>query len=170
MLRKHVRSPEPMVRGQFHHIECRCGWRGKVPAQRRGRRLGPDDLAKSAETLWLSHVPPRERRVYLLLDTRPPKNFVPLEEIKDQLRDAKLEAAEAINDQLLDLQARAEFKEQRQIVGNFLMPEGSPVHLLKVIERDGRDWGRFRTKADGPIEELPVGEIRTPDGKVWCAE
>lgn len=170
MLRKHVRVPEPMMRGRFHHIECHCGWRGKVPMQRRGRQLGQDDLRNSAETLWLSHVPPRERRVYLLLDTRPPSNFLPLEEIKDQMRESKLEAAEAINDQLLDLQARAEFKAQRQIVGNFLMPEGSPVHLLEVIEKGGRDWGRFQTSQDGPVEELPVGEIRTPDGKVWCPE
>lgn len=170
MLRKHVRMPDPMVRGHFHHFECKCGWRGKVPVVTKGRRLDVDQLRDAAERAWVEHIPPRERRVYLLLDTRPPPNFRDLDQIKLELRDQARDEQLPIDETRLAIAAQAEFNGQRKIMGNFLMPEGTPVHLVDVTERDDLYFGKFQSRLDGPIEELPIGEVREPNGRVWCAE
>lgn len=171
MLRKHVRRPDPMPRGQFHHFGCDCGFEGKVPIHSGGRLLQGDNLTERAEAAWVAHVPPRERRVYLLLDTRPPEHFQPLDEIKDHLRALAAVEGAALDDQLLAVKAQVEFQAQRPIRGNYVMPEGLLIDtMLAIEERGGKDWGRFQVKENGPVEELPVGEIRLPDGRVFCAE
>lgn len=49
-------------------------------------------------------------------------------------------------------------------VGNFLMPEGVPCRITDHWEKDGIRYA----KIDQPREDtLPVGEIRTADGKVF---
>lgn len=172
MLLKHIRHPpDPMLHRGRRHIECTCGWLGKLPVVSRGRRLSPDEVVKQSETLWLSHVPPRERRTYLLLDTRHPPGFRDVDMIRDELRDQAIEDGLPVDEVRLRIAAQAEYNRQRPIVGNFLMPEGTPVQVVEVIDRLGDLYmGRFKAARDGTIEELPVGEIRTPDGRVWRAE
>lgn len=175
MLRKHVRRPSPMPAGAFWIIECSCGWLAKVPIHGQGRALSMKELGDKGEKLWLDHVPPRERRVYLLCDTRPPEEFRSLDEIRTDLRDAALFGSDgkptgrSIDERVLDLQARAKFKAQRAIRGNFLMPEGTPVHLISTEERGGLHYGRFTVKG-GHEQELPIGEVRLADGKVIAVD
>lgn len=158
---RHLRRPEPMPRGAFYHIECDCGWAGKVPVK---DGLG-QALTDAAEELWVAHVPPRERRVYLLLDTRAPDEFRSLPSIRDALRDEGPRSGS-----VLEHEAKRRFERQLPIRGNFVMPEGTPIHLHSTDERDGMYYGTFSLERDGPQQELPVGEIRTPDGRVWRAE
>ncbi len=162
---RHLRRPEAMPRGAFYHIECDCGWAGKVELRQGNLILDGQALTDAAEELWVSHVPPRERRVYLLLDTRAPDDFLSLPTIRHELQCASDRKGLA-----LEAEAKRRFETQLPIRGNFLMPEGTPIFLHSTDERDGMYYGTFSLEQDGPTQELPVGEIRTPDGQVWRAE
>lgn len=52
--------------------------------------------------------------------------------------------------------------------GNMIMPEGKPCTLLGWIERAGVYRGRVKGfDHNDPELELPIGEIRTADGRVF---
>lgn len=169
MLRQHVRRTSGIPAGQFYRIECSCGWIGKVAIHKKGRRLTKDQLLEAAEKAFVEHIPPRHRRVYLLCDLRPPVGFQSLDEIRAQLKDAAELEGEKVSPAILDLQARARFDAQIVIRGNFLMPEGTRVHLTGSDERDGLKYGRFTVKG-GHEQELPIGEVRLADGRVIAVD
>lgn len=86
----------------------------------------------------------------------------------DQLNAAyrrHLSANEARTYLLLDTRPAGEDRDT--IVGNFVMPIGDPILLEASREEDGVHYGSFRMGPAEPLEELPVGEVRTPDGKVF---
>ena len=51
--------------------------------------------------------------------------------------------------------------------GNFLMPIGEPCTLLKWREEAGVRLGMWLIETTGETGELPVGEIRTADNRVF---
>lgn len=119
-------------------MRCDCGWVARVPQFDGTRPLSRDEIEQRLERQFLAHIPAGELRTYLLLDTRPPQGC-------DDL----------VNDDGTPI-----------IVGNFAMPEGVPVQLLSTDQRDGVHYGRFKIAGEDEAE-LPIGEVRTPEGRVF---
>jgi hypothetical protein len=149
---RHIRRHRLHPEGSAWILDCDCGWRGRIPvAQRR------EDADSALEAQFVEHLKPEERQTYLLCDTRKPACWRSL--------------AEIIADDHLPLDAAQQvFHAQPQIIGNFVMPEGLPVMLLASREEEGMHFGTFRIGTDGESRELPIGEVRTPEGRVFRAE
>lgn len=93
---------------------------------------------------FVEHVPEAERRTYLLVDMRP----------------SNVDARPA----------QGEFDDPEKLpIGTFVMPAGEPVAFLSWHDDDGVYIGRFKP-ANGPEQELPVGEYRSPEGRVFRLE
>ena len=142
---RHRRQPFPSsVRGQWK-LACCCGWSHEVSGAT-PRRQAEDELGR----LFVEHVPLDERQAYLLVDRRP-------------------------SGRLVDQQWNKEFEEYEGgtelPAGNFIMPEGRPCTLLEWWESDGIYYGRAQGFGLGdPVVELPLGEIRLENGRVFRAE
>lgn len=146
---RHIRRRAAPLRG-VHRIRCDCGWSGTEA--RPG--LAPAQIEVSLQLQFRAHLPAHEARTYLLCDARRPADYRSLEQVLADLEGTDPE------------QARREFEEQPGIVGNFVMPLGEPVLLLSTRERDGVFWGTYQLGDEEPAE-LPVGEVRTAEGKVF---
>ena len=56
-------------------------------------------------------------------------------------------------------------------MGNFIMPEGKPCNMLRWWQKGGLYYGRAQGFGLGdPVLELPIGEIRLEDGRVFRTE
>lgn len=119
-------------------MACDCGWSCRVRQFDGTRPRSRQEIEEELQAEFVNHIPPAERQTYLLLDTRPQPSA----------------------DSIIDEDG------QIAIVGNFVMPEGLPVELISTRRRSGVHFGRFRI-GSGDEQELPIGEVRTPDGRVF---
>jgi hypothetical protein len=149
---RHLRRPDPNPDQGFRIIRCDCGWEERTPDMCRSAEA----LESSLEQLFRQHLPAAEARTHLLCDTREPESNRALEDIRAELVEQEQDPA----------RAEAIFAAQPQIVGTFLMPIGIPVMLLGSELRDGVHVGRF-SEDGGPEQELPIGEVVTPVGRVF---
>jgi hypothetical protein len=146
---RHIRRPSSQPDGPWSLIRCDCGWEGRTVGT---GRTGPE-IDASLEQVFRAHLPEAEARTYLLVDSRSPPDNASLEDLLAECGTVE--------------EARAAFAAQPQIVGTFVMPIGEPVVLLRERIDDDVHFGTY-CAADDPAEaELPVGEVRTPDGKVF---
>jgi hypothetical protein len=102
-----------------------------------GRARSGAEIEQDLERQFADHLPADERVLYLMIDQRQ----VPVED--DEGNEVEI--------------AR----------GNFLMPIGTPCLLTKWREAAGVRWGSYLVPETGEAGELPVGEIRTQDGRVF---
>jgi hypothetical protein len=130
-----------MLRNGRWKIRCDCGWEHDISPHRGNTVLQGHEIADLLETAFVGHLSASERHLYILVDQRPDH------------------------------------------VGNWIMPEGSPCLLISHFESDGIRIARFMPAEvecgeDGSVAKpkrgaepglLPVGEIRTADGKVFRA-
>lgn len=133
-------------------LSCDCGWRSSAPEGVQSY-AGEEELNRQ----FIAHLAPEARQTYLLVDSRKPRDFRYVEQIME---------ADGVD------RAEAErlFRNQQQIVGTFVMPEGLPAMLLDWSEDDDLRHGRVRLN-DGRVLQMPVGEVRTEDGRVFrCGE
>jgi len=159
---RHIRRPDPSPRGDSWHIECDCGWQTSIPIHAGRRMLTAEQLRDRGESAFICHIPPRERKTYLLVDSRTPPGFRAADEIMDESAD---DGQPITRDRALAI-----FHEQPPIMGVFVMPWGKPVILVSTDERGGIRYGRFKQSPNGPEDELPIGEVRTHDGRVFRIE
>lgn len=138
--------------GPYRAIRCDCGWEGRTPALGRSER----DIDGSLEQVFRDHLPAAEARTHLLVDSRTPDEWQSLDEWLAQAREEGWSEA----------QARAAFASQPPIYGTFVMPIGEPVVLVADRVEGGVHHGTYQTP-DGQRGELPVGEVRTPEGRVF---
>ena len=90
---------------------------------------------------FVEHIPADRRRVYLLVDQR---NSDPTDDSDSS---------------------------DRLAMGNFIMPEGKPCNMLRWWQKGGLYYGRAQGFGLGdPVLELPIGEIRLEDGRVFRTE
>jgi hypothetical protein len=133
-------------------LTCDCGWTGTAVE---GKQLA--SVEDQLNSQFIAHLAPDERQTYLLVDSRRPRGFREVEQIMEQ---EGVERAEA----------ERLFRTQQQIVGTFVMPEGLPAMLLDWSEDSDMRRGRVRLDT-GRVFHLPVGEVRTEDGRVFrCDE
>jgi hypothetical protein len=116
----------------------------------------PAQIDAALEQLFREHLPEDERRTHLLVDSRQPDEFVSLEGMLGLVGE-EFETEE---------HARAAYAAQPTIIGTFVMPIGEPVILIADRFEDGTHHGTYRTHA-GETGELPIGEIKTPEGRVF---
>lgn len=150
---RHIRRPDPSpLRGNWL-IACDCGWTGTVPDLGRSR----EQIGDALNRIFVDHLPKGESRTYLLVDTQEPRSNLTIGQITDAMAEAgeKLDAAEAAR----------RFEAQPKIIGTFVMPVGEPVVLLGERKAAGVHYGRFTV--DGREHELPIGEVRTADSRVF---
>lgn len=130
-----------MLRKQGWRIRCDCGWEAHISPHRGNTPLGGPEVAEALEKAFVGHLPASERRTYLLVDQRDGHQ------------------------------------------GNWLMPEGQPCQLVSHFEADGIRFARFMAcdafenedgewllRPTGDTGILPVGEVRTFDGRVFRAD
>lgn len=154
MIVRHIRRPQSSPDGPWWLIRCDCGWKGQTPDM--GRKSAEIDA--SLEQLYRGHLAADEARTYLLVDSRTPQSFQPLEV---WLADAA-DPENAMTEEL----ARQAFASQPTIEGVFVMPWGEPTVLVAERVEDGVHIGSYRMES-GELAELPIGEVRTPDGRVF---
>jgi hypothetical protein len=129
-------------------IACDCGWEGHTAQMARK----PLEIDEALEQLFRAHLPPDERQTYLLVDSRRPTSSSPLEQMgEDSDRGA---------------QSPGGLSAQPTIVGTFVMPEGARC-CSPTGSRTGCTTGRYRTRRGRETRELPIGEVRTPEGRVF---
>lgn len=136
----HIRRPHPFPVQEHWRIDCDCGWSGKLCRFEGPRELGRAEAEKRLNQLFIDHVPADRRQLYILVDQRPSR------EIEEDAEGNLFEPA----------------------TGNFIMPEGKPCTLLGWWEENGLYRGKVRGfDLKDPVLELPIGEIRTAEGKVY---
>jgi hypothetical protein len=140
----HIRRPAPMPIGSVWRIDCDCGWRGEVL---RWKSRGVDKTREEAEAelnhKFVAHLPPAQRQTYVLVD----------QTLAPDPRDGIADPRKAKN-----------FLPR----GNWIMPEGKGCNILEWGEKGGVYSAKVRGYLPGdPVLELPVGEVRTADGKVY---
>lgn len=140
-LLKHLRRPQAQITGGNWSISCDCGWTGSTSCMR-GRSVKKGaEVEQELEQLFRAHLPPGERIKYVLVDTR------------------QVEVPENPDD------------ENSKLImvprGNFLMPLGTPCKLTRHFERDGVRYAVYLVEKTGEVGELPVGEVRTADNRVF---
>lgn len=87
---------------------------------------------------FLEHIPTDELQTYVLVDTR------------------------------VHTEADPETGEPERIYGNFIMPEGVACRLVRDWEDDGVRWAEVQeAAATKPVIALPIGEVRTREGRVF---
>lgn len=87
---------------------------------------------------FLAHIPPAELRAYVLVDVRVEREADPEAGIPERL------------------------------YGIFIMPEGVGCRVIRDWEDDGVRWAEVQEWDPlKPPVSLPIGEIRTREGKVW---
>lgn len=146
---KHIRRPASMPDGGWWIIRCDCSWEGRTPDMGRPATV----IDASLEQIFRAHLPEGEAKTHLLVDARPNPDW---QELDWWLGRSGLD----------EVAARAEFANQPAIIGTFVMPFGEPVLLLSERVDDDVHFGTYRT-SDGDEAELPVGEVRTPEGRVF---
>lgn len=110
-------------------------------AQVPDRRWRPGERDKTLHGTFLAHIPEAEREVYILVDMR----------VVDEA-DPETGSPETVN-------------------GVFIMPAGIPCRQIQWIESDGNFYSKVQPfRPLSPIVTLPVGEVRTRDGKVFRLE
>jgi hypothetical protein len=139
-------------------MDCDCGWRGKASAE-----LPRDEASADLERQFIAHLRPEELRAYILCDVRRPEGWQTVADIIDA-------AARTERVALTVQEAQRRFHAQPQIVGNFVMPEALPVELVSSRYEDEVHFGTFRIDGGDELHELPIGEVRTPEGRVFRAE
>lgn len=127
---RHMRKVYPSPVAGKWRLECKCGWRGEIDAVKAdGSAVEPKVRDPELQRMFIEHLPPGARRLYVLVDRRPGHN------------------------------------------GNWIMPEGVAVDLRSWTQ-DGKFY-RGEVAEFGcdkqPIN-LPIGEIRTEEGRVFRAE
>lgn len=154
----HIRRHRVRAEADCWILDCDCGWRGRTPLAGQPRA----DADEILERLFIGHLRPDERRAYILCDVRRPDSWRSLAEI--------MEEAEAQDSPISLQEAKRIFHAQSPIIGNFVMPEGTPVLLLHSRYEDEIHYGTYRVPDTDEIDELPIGEVRTPEGRVFRAE
>jgi hypothetical protein len=133
---RHIRRLDPRpLRGRLS-ISCDCGFVGWADECVHGRWRTGHEIEQELDRLFVEHLAPEERELYLLIDQRQV-------ETTDHQGEAQLVAR-----------------------GNFIMPVGTPCLLTSWHEADGVRWGHYLVPETGQAGELPVGEVRTIDGQV----
>lgn len=118
-------------------IECDCGWSGWANGMSGGKPRTSDQISDELDRLFVAHLPAGERELYLLIDQR-------------------------------QVTVEDDDGEPQQVArGNFVMPIGTPCLLTRWHEKDGVRWGHYLVPETGQAGELPVGEIRTADNRVF---
>lgn len=158
---EHIRRPDPMPHNGQWIMGCDCGWVGHAAQMDGLRPRGREEIEPELEQAFVDHVPAADRRSYLLVDSRKPKSWLPFEDI---LADERGVGGASFVDSRR--RAKRRFEAQPTLVGTFLMPEGQPVQLLEWWEQDDVRIGRAELQ-NGLVLELPIGEVRTEDGKVY---
>lgn len=139
-LLKHIRRPSPSVEHGDWIIDCDCGWQGRVSCTD-GVKMKPGaQVEQELEKAFKDHLPVSERIAYILVDTR----LIEVPASDDE--DAELVSVPR---------------------GNFLMPLGVSVDLLKCRTEKGVRIGSYLNRATGETGELPIGEVRTADNRVF---
>lgn len=136
-LLEHYRRPQQQIDDGRWWIECDCGWKGSTPCDTAGRVKVAAEIEPELEAQFTAHLPAAKRRSYLLIDQRSG-------ECEDE------------HGKLITLPR-----------GNFLMPGGEPVTLVKWRTEDGVRLGLWLIPETGETGELPVGEVRTADNRVF---
>lgn len=121
-------------------MRCDCGWLGEVSASSAGRVKAGQEVEIELDALFVGHLKPDERRLYVLVDQR-----------------QKGHRVERGNGEVESIMAG---------VGNFLMPEGTPCLLTTWHEAEGVYFGHYLDPKTGDHGVLPIGEVRTADGRV----
>lgn len=149
MMFKHIRRPDlSPTRGRWR-IRCDCGWHGTAPMARNGKPLTGDQIQEALENAFQKHLPANHRSQYVLVDSRPA-----VSNAAAQLAAMGATAADA-----------EELAAEVGIGGVFVMPEGTPVDDFTHYETDGVRRAKFRVGERRG--DLPIGEIRHPDGRVF---
>lgn len=143
-------------------LRCDCGWEGRTPQLADLRHRSRVETDEALNEAFLAHLRPDERRTYLLVDSRRPEDFMEVDEIIAA-------AACARGEQLTRAEAQRRYAEQPPIVGVFVMPESIPAMLVDTRESDDPRYEHLGTYRIGnePPAELPIGEVRTPEGRVF---
>lgn len=158
----HIRRWDPAPKHDRWHLRCDCGWEGHTAQH---EYVGPEVRPRSAaevqealEALFLAHLGHDEQRTYVLVDHRRPVGFKTVADIFAQA----VVDREVIN----EAEGLRRYDAQPQMVGTFVMPSGEPAQLLRWFEDAGLRRGTVEL-ADGRKLTLPIGEVRTQDGKVF---
>lgn len=134
---RHIRRVDQTPLRGRWRIACDCGWQGWVDQSIAGRVRSGPQVSDELDRAFIDHLPQLERELYLLVDQRQ----VEVEDDEGQVQ----------------LVAR----------GNYIMPVGTPCLLTSWHETDGVRWGHYLVPETGQAGELPVGEIRTADNRVF---
>lgn len=136
----HLRKPHPFPVSDHWRLGCSCGWQGKVERCQGPRQLGRDEAEAKLNKQFIDHIPADRRQLYVLVDQRPSHL-----------------SAEDPEGNPIELPT-----------GNFIMPEGVPCSVLSWRDEGGTYFVEVRGFGlrDRKIE-LPVGEIRTAEGRVF---
>lgn len=141
-LTRHYRRPAQMAQQGVWHIRCDCGWAGQISAFAGARVLKAQEVEDQLEKLFVDHLPADKRRLYIMVDQR-----------QDSIAEVEREAGK------VELVCCAN--------GNWLMPEGVQCVLTSHFEADGIRYGNYLVPDTGETGRLPIGEIRTADGRVF---
>jgi len=133
----HIRRPTQMLVRGRWEIRCDCGWSGTIDPFRSSVPKTKAEIEDELDQIFVAHLPPHEHRLYILVDQRQVA-------IESEAREAEKTAR-----------------------GNFIMPIGTPCLLTKWRDREGVKWASYLVPETGEAGDLPVGEIRTADNKVF---
>lgn len=136
----HIRRPIPGIVDNKIRMECDCGWSAALPY--------PACTYEQLETLFIGHVPGDQRRAYVLVDQRLSDQAKPGTETLNA--DGEIESAEMLPR------------------GNWIMPAQIPCLVMGWRQTD--EWYIVTVREfahDAPLIELPLGEVRTRDGKIF---
>ena len=146
---KHMRRPTARRDKGDWVIDCDCGWRGRTSCTS-GAIIKPGaQVEDELEQAFRDHLPEDERVLYILVDQRQVEVF----------EDGNAESDDPENDVDRKLISVAR--------GNFVMPIGTPINLLKWYWKGDERWASYMNLQTGEVGDLVIGEIRTADNRVF---
>lgn len=137
---KHIRRFNPQPAAGYWHMRCDCGWADKIARVKPPsmRDMSQAEAYEELNKLFTAHLRSDEMQTYVLVDARVFSPYDP------------------------------ETGEPEKIYGNFIMPEAVGVRLIRNWEDRGVRWAEVQEwdPLKVPVT-LPIGEIRTREGRVF---